>query len=184
MQFCRSSKSDAPESGDTEALAKEAKSLTTLHGARTDLASLRGHVCVRGQALGPRTENGVSGGHIQVEGTRVKGRNVVCLEATHHSRVKPRGAVIGHPSLFLLSLASPALQPIAGTQEGDSLEKAVSGGKQPERVDEDSSADVHALVQQAGLPRPPASRHILATIDPPRHFGPPTHCGNTPPACP
>lgn len=53
----------------------------------------------------------------------------------------------------------------------------MGSGNQPAGVDEDSSADVHVMVHQAGLPWPLTSHHVLATIDLPHHLGFPTHCG-------
>lgn len=77
----------------------------------------------------------------------------------------------------------PPLEPLCWhPRKVDSLDKAVGSGKQPVGVDEGTSADVRALVPQAGLPRPLASHHVLAAIDLPRRLGPPAHCGD-PPAC-
>ena len=55
----------------------------------------------------------------------------------------------------------------------------MGSGKKPAGVNEDSSTDVRALGPQAGLPRPLASLHVPATIDPPHHLGFPAHCGNS-----
>ena len=55
----------------------------------------------------------------------------------------------------------------------------MGSGKKPAGVNEDSSTDVRALEPQAGLPRPLASLHVPATIDPPHHLGLPAHCGDS-----
>lgn len=91
-----------------------------------------------------------------------------------------------HPSLpYLLS---PCIllpdQPLRWSpRKEDSLEKAVGGRNQPMGVDEDSSADVHVSVQQAGLPWPLASHHVLASIDSSHRLRLPTHCGDNPSPC-
>lgn len=87
---------------------------------------------------------------------------------------------IHHP-FIPLPLHLPPLPAICcSPRKEDSLEKAVGSGSQPEGVDEDCSADVCVMVQQAGLPWPLASHHVLATIDLPHHLGFPTHCGEIP----
>ena len=55
----------------------------------------------------------------------------------------------------------------------------MGSGKKPVGVNEDSSTDVRALEPQAGLPRPLASLHVPATIDPPHHLGLPAYCGDS-----
>lgn len=83
--------------------------------------------------------------------------------------------------LFLFPCIFLPYQPVCcNPRKEDSLEKAVGSGNQPEGVDEDCSADVCVMVQQAGLPWPLASHHVLATIDLPHHLGLPTHCGEIP----
>lgn len=75
----------------------------------------------------------------------------------------------------------PPHQPLCwGPGKEDSLEKAVGCGHQPAGVDEDSSTEVRAPIQQAGLPRPLTSCCVLATVDLPHHLRLPTHCGDTP----
>lgn len=82
--------------------------------------------------------------------------------------------------LLLFPLQPPALPACLRAPRKDSLEKAVGSRNQPEGVNEDSSADVRALVPQAGLPWPLAGQHVPATVDSPQRLGLPAHCGDTP----
>ena len=82
--------------------------------------------------------------------------------------------------LLLFPLQPPALPACLRAPRKDSLEKAVGSRNQPEGVNEDSSADVRALVPQAGLPWPLAGQHVPATVDSPHRLGLPAHCGDTP----
>lgn len=119
----------------------------------------------------------------QVEGMQVERGNDMFLKVTGCFRAKPRGADMVHSKclFFLFPYVFLPYQPICWSpREEDSLEKAVGSGNQPEGVDEDCSADVQVSVEQAGLPWPLASYHILATIDLPHHLGLPTHCGDNP----
>lgn len=109
-----------------------------------------------------------------MEETQVRGHTLLQSTAQrswHWTPVTPYGSAPCIPLPY---------SPSACTRKEDSLEKAVGRGNQPEGVNEDGSAEVRALVQQAGLPRPLACQHIPATEDPPRHLGLPTHCGDTP----
>lgn len=80
-------------------------------------------------------------------------------------------ATFGSSSLASLSLGTP--------RKENSLVKAVGSGHQPVGVDEDSSTEVQATVQQACLPRPPASLCVLAAVYFPNCLWLPAHCGDT-----
>ena len=59
------------------------------------------------------------------------------------------------------------------------LLEAVGSSDHPAVSDEGPPTDVSATNLEAGLPRPLASLHVPATIDPPHHLGFPAHCGNS-----
>lgn len=79
------------------------------------------------------------------------------------------------PASFL-----PSNPSLGAPDKANSLSKTVGCGNQPVGVDEDSSTEMQAPVQQAGLPWPLASQCVLATEHFPNHLRLPTHCGDTP----
>lgn len=133
-----------------------------------------------------RLETGGEQGAVQVEGTAEAKAGATAHTETpggsKPSQNKAQERSLGHPSP---PLSCPPCAPSPSPPQqlghgGDAPLEAVGSRDHPLGIKEGGPTDVLATEEQAGLPRPPLVRGVLAMVDLPSDSRLPAHCGDKP----